>query len=86
MEEFLTAEQLAKKFGVSRVWIYRLVAQKRIPFFRLGGKVVRFSPSEIERWLENGRYQEYNRDKMRDGFRISLRRLPRSNQLPIVSM
>jgi excisionase family DNA binding protein len=63
MEDFLTPEELAKKWKVSRVWIYRLVQQNRIPFIRVAGKVLRFHPSEIEKWMEENRGQEYHRDK-----------------------
>ena len=63
METFLTVEEIAEKLRVSRVWIYKLVREKRIPFFRLDGKCVRFSPGEIQTWLEEGRGGEYHRDK-----------------------
>ncbi len=64
MEDFLTPEQLAKKLSVSRVFLYKLCEQGRIPFFRVGGKkVIRFSPSAIQKWLEETQGQEYHRDK-----------------------
>jgi excisionase family DNA binding protein len=63
METFLTVEEIAGKLRVSRVWIYKLVREKRIPFFRLDGKCVRFSPTEINQWLEEGREKAWHRDK-----------------------
>ncbi len=64
-ENFLTPEQLAKTLRVSRVWVYRLCQQHRIPFFRLAGsKVIRFSPSAIQEWLEKNQDVDYHRDKM----------------------
>ncbi|MGD0915695.1 MAG: helix-turn-helix domain-containing protein [Thermodesulfobacteriota bacterium] len=64
MEEFLTVEDISKTLKVSPVWIYKLVRQKRIPFFRVE-KCVRFLPSEIGKWLEGGRNREWHRDKIR---------------------
>ncbi len=63
METFLTVEEVAQKFKVSRVWIYKLCDQGRIPFFRLAGKVIRFKEEEILAWLEGGRGMKYERDK-----------------------
>ena len=63
METFLTVEEIAEKLRVSRVWIYKLCDQGRIPFFRLAGKVIRFNPGEIEAWMEEGRGGKYQRDK-----------------------
>ncbi len=62
-EDLLTPEELAKKWKVSRIWIYRLAQQGRIPFIRVAGKILRFHPAEIEEWLKENRGQEYHRDK-----------------------
>jgi excisionase family DNA binding protein len=64
MESFLTVEEVAQILRVSRPWIYTLVRQKRIPYFRVAGKNVRFSEDEIAAWLREGRFVEYHRDKM----------------------
>jgi len=61
-ELFWTPEELSKMLRVSRVWIYKLVRDKRIPFFHIE-KCVRFSPAEIRQWLETKRGQEWHRDK-----------------------
>jgi excisionase family DNA binding protein len=62
MESLLTVDQLAENLNVSRVWLYKLVREKRIPFFHID-KCIRFSPSEIEKWLESKKNGEYHRDK-----------------------
>jgi len=51
VETFLTVDDLSKALRVTPVWIYKLVRQKRIPFIHVE-RCVRFSPSEIEKWLE----------------------------------
>ncbi len=61
--QILTPEELAKTLKISRVWVYKLCDQGRIPFFRLAGKVIRFRGDEIARWLEQGRGVKYERDK-----------------------
>jgi excisionase family DNA binding protein len=63
METFLTPEELSKMLKVSRVWVYKLCDQGRIPFFRLAGKVIRFREEDIRGWLEGGRGVKYERDK-----------------------
>lgn len=62
MEILLTVHDLSKTLKVSQVWIYKLVREKRIPFYHVE-KCVRFKPSEIEKWLEDRRMGEYHRDK-----------------------
>jgi excisionase family DNA binding protein len=47
----LTPRQLARKIEVSTGHIYRLIAQRRVPFVRVGGSV-RFRPESIEAWIE----------------------------------
>jgi len=63
MESFLTVDELAKILKISKVWVYKLCDQGRIPFLRLGGKVIRFREEEIFQWLEEGRGMRYERDK-----------------------
>jgi len=62
MEIFLTVDDLSEKLKISKVWIYKLVRQKRIPFYHIE-KCVRFSPEEIRQWLEERRLKEWHRDK-----------------------
>jgi excisionase family DNA binding protein len=62
MEAFLTVDDLSKTLRVSPVWIYKLVREKQIPFYHIE-KCVRFSPSEIEKWLEERKNKEWHRDK-----------------------
>jgi len=49
-ENLLTTEQVAEYLKVDKFTIYRLVAQKRIPAFRVGSQW-RFKKSVIEDWL-----------------------------------
>jgi excisionase family DNA binding protein len=62
MEDFLTVDDLIKTLRVSRVWIYKLVREKRIPFYHIE-KCIRFSPSEIQEWLKERQNKEWHRDK-----------------------
>jgi excisionase family DNA binding protein len=62
METFLTVSDLSKILKVSPVWIYKLVREKKVPFYHVE-KCVRFSPSEIEQWLEERKNKEWHRDK-----------------------
>jgi excisionase family DNA binding protein len=49
--ELWDVDGLAAYLGVSRHFVYRLTAQHRIRFVRVG-KTVRFRPSDVEAWLE----------------------------------
>jgi excisionase family DNA binding protein len=67
MEEvFLTVSEICTMLKVSEPWVYRLIKEERIPFFRIAGKAVRFKQSEVLAWIEAGRDQRYYRDKWRE--------------------
>jgi excisionase family DNA binding protein len=63
MQDFLRVEDLAGMLKISRVFVYKMVREKRIPFYRIDGKCVRFASGEIQTWLEERRGKEYHRDK-----------------------
>jgi excisionase family DNA binding protein len=63
LEQLITVDELAGKLKISRVYVYKLVRMKRIPYFHIN-KAVRFSPSEIQSWLDEKRGQEYHRDRV----------------------
>jgi excisionase family DNA binding protein len=48
--QLLTVEELARYLSVNRFTVYRLVAQKEIPAFKVGGQW-RFKKETIEDWL-----------------------------------
>jgi excisionase family DNA binding protein len=49
--EFLTIYELSKWIRLSRSHIYFLVSKKKIPFIKLGGKLL-FNAIEIRIWIE----------------------------------
>jgi excisionase family DNA binding protein len=50
MEELITIQQVASYLKVDRFTVYRLVTQKRIPAFKVGGQW-RFKQEMIDSWL-----------------------------------
>lgn len=64
MEEMLTVSDLSKSLKVTQVWIYKLVREKRIPFYHIE-KCIRFLPSEVNEWLKDRQNKEWHRDKVR---------------------
>ena len=48
----LTAEALAELLAIDPAVVRRLVWQGRLPHFKIG-RLVRFDPAEIARWLES---------------------------------
>lgn len=49
-EPLLTTEQVARYLKVDKFTVYRLVAQKKLPAFRVGNQW-RFKSSILESWL-----------------------------------
>lgn len=49
--EFLSTEQLALFLGLSKTSVYRLMSQRRIPFYKLGHNV-RFKRADVLEYLE----------------------------------
>ncbi|HXV79899.1 MAG TPA: helix-turn-helix domain-containing protein [Candidatus Binatia bacterium] len=50
MEELITIQQVANYLKVDRFTVYRMVTQKRIPAFKVGGQW-RFKQEMIDSWL-----------------------------------
>ena len=51
----LDIEQLAEHLGTSHRHIRRLIAEKRIPYVKVG-RLIRFDPAEIAAWRDCGRH------------------------------
>jgi predicted DNA-binding transcriptional regulator AlpA len=52
-EALLTASQLARRFAVSRNWVYQAVADDVLPHRRRGEDgPIRFVAAEIDQWLD----------------------------------
>jgi excisionase family DNA binding protein len=55
--DLLKPNDIARRFGVSRSWVYDAAKAGRIPCVRLGGSdgPLRFLPDDVEAWLELAR-------------------------------
>ncbi len=53
-EELLTIEEAALRIKMSVRYVRRLVAERRIPFYRLG-RSVRFDPTDLAEFVTAGR-------------------------------
>lgn len=49
-----TVDEVAARLGVSVRFVRRLVAERRIPFVKVG-KFVRFDPADLEEWIDDHR-------------------------------
>lgn len=54
LPQLLTIDQLADQLGITVRHVRRLIAERRVPYLKVG-KVVRFDPAEIAVWLDEGR-------------------------------
>jgi excisionase family DNA binding protein len=52
--QLLTIDQLAERLGITVRHVRRLVANKQVPYYKVG-KLVRFDPNEITGWLRTRR-------------------------------
>ena len=53
MEILLTVKELAKALKLTEQTVQRYVIRKEIPYHKIM-RAVRFRPSEINRWIDNG--------------------------------
>lgn len=54
LPRLLTIDQLADHLGVTVRHIRRLIAERRVPYVKVG-RLVRFDPAEISEWLDSSR-------------------------------
>jgi excisionase family DNA binding protein len=55
-DALLDVDGVAQALGVTNRHVRRLVAERRIPFFKVG-KFVRFDPGELDVWLDQQRVE-----------------------------
>ena len=55
LPQLLDIDHLAQHLGTSHRHIRRLIAEKRIPYLKVG-RLIRFDPDEIRDWLDEGRH------------------------------
>jgi len=60
MKKLLNINDVVTILGLSKSGIYRLVQNRRIPFIKISGKVIRFRQDEIEQWLSSKSYSPSN--------------------------
>lgn len=54
LPHLLTIDQVADQLGITTRHIRRLVAERRVPYLKVG-RLVRFDPTEIANWLDRHR-------------------------------
>jgi excisionase family DNA binding protein len=58
LPQLLTIDQLAERLGVSIRHIRRLIAERRVPYLKVGW-FIRFDPAEIAAWLDGTRHPQH---------------------------
>ncbi len=51
-KDFLTTKDMAKLLNSSEIWIRKLVQNKIIPSYKIGGKRL-FKKEEIDQWIDS---------------------------------
>ena len=62
--KLLTMDELAERLGVTHRHVRRLVAERRVPFVKVG-RFVRFDPARISAWLDSNRVPGQRADQPR---------------------
>jgi len=57
IQPLFDVEGLAIRLGISERFVRRLVDERRVPFVKIG-KLVRFDPADIDRWVDAQRVEE----------------------------
>ena len=55
----INVRQLSESTGLSVFTLYSWINQKRIPYVKVG-RLVRFDPKKIEKWIEGKTVEEKN--------------------------
>jgi excisionase family DNA binding protein len=50
-DELFDVKGLSQYLGVSPDWVYKKTALKEIPYIKLGGGLIKFKKSQVEKWL-----------------------------------
>ena len=58
MDRMLNIEQVAERLGTSPRFVRRLVAERRIPFNKVG-RHVRFHTADVEQFIQAGRVEPW---------------------------
>jgi excisionase family DNA binding protein len=69
LPQLLTIDELAERLGVSIRRIRRLIAERRVPYLKVGW-FIRFDPAEITAWLDGARHPQ--RSTTGDRFDLAL--------------
>lgn len=54
-DPLLTYRQAADLLGVRLPTLYAMVSKRTVPFVRLSGRMVRFHPRDLDRWIAERR-------------------------------
>ena len=54
-KEVLTSDEAARYMGISRSYLYKLTMTRKIPHYKLTGKICYFNRKELEEFLQSNR-------------------------------
>jgi excisionase family DNA binding protein len=56
-KEWLTPDELAAEYGFSKSTQSKYRMSKKIPFTKIGGRYIRYSRTEIDKWLRSNQVE-----------------------------
>lgn len=61
MKDLLTLDQVCERLKLKKSFIYDMTSRSQIPHIKVG-RLIRFDPDEIDKWLQNQRIKVKKRD------------------------
>ena len=61
--KFMSAKETCDYLGLSKSWLTKLTMQRKIPFYKPGGKKMYFAKNELDEWIMRGRIAADNETK-----------------------
>jgi len=51
-KRLLDIDEASEYLGITKNTLYGMTSQRRIPFVKIGGKMLRFDVQDLDRWIE----------------------------------
>lgn len=62
LPKLLSIQQVAEALNIAKITVYKMVSAKRIPFVKLGSRVL-FEPEKIAAWIEEQSIRPLNSNR-----------------------
>ena len=64
MRRLLTIAEAAGYLGIKKKTLYGMTSQRRIPYVKIDGKLLRFDQAELDAWVEEHKVEVFVPEKL----------------------